>query len=535
VGFIFFKIIKLLASPSPAYVKRLLIHDYLEKSVVIMMLYDPMEHVLVGPLVEECFWGTTSQVEDTKESGWLSWKNLFGDKSLEEEPKSAGWRIAIRRLKHSIKECEEILYQIDEIAEHLDENARVYATFAQEPSDIDGFGAELPQSTLKRSWSSVKRNMGVLGSSYSAASADIRNLVWEPFTRLKTNLNSKIDGYENKLTQLENAIYYWKREIHSTREHYEAKSIEADKEDGVVLSEETKSHHHHHVSPNQEDTMHQTHETDQYNSTTMVQLGPMKFSPKRLNELLGLMQHPVGGIPIDDIKGAIFGTHRYAFSGYDGGEWFLKRIEEIEDPSHAIVFGEFLLQKGLIEAIDTFTQEFQYAKTIYYEWKVWVTEDSDGFCSSFYSTRPLTKTRMAAAHADAAYKYAVAFGERSRLAYEEAAVDFLKDFRLMEIDRITFLKNTFKSFIDLMATLIHTSPEHYQSVLKSIEECNGIQDFSWVLSEYRTGWERPSTFIYISRYHPFSRGKKQKKPSSSLFFNFDDANGPLLFRSTVWC
>jgi len=75
----------------------------------------------------------------------------------------------------------------------------------------------------------------------------------------------------------------------------------------------------------------------------------------------------------------------------------------------------------------------------------------------------------------------------------------------MEMNRTIFLKSIFKSFIDLMSTLIYASPEYYGSVLKTIEECNQIQDFSWILSNYRTGWERPSTFLYISRYHHFAR------------------------------
>ena len=484
-----------------------------------------MESRVSGPLVEECFWGQTDRLEEGNReevvgSGWLTWRGglLKGKLTSEETRTQSGWERAVHRLKRGTIECKELLYSFGEISEQLDRGAHTYKNIAEEQHDTKGFGSEFPQSTLKKSWCHVRDLISGIGQSHSKASIDVRNLVYDPLDRFLRDFEKIIRDHSIHLTELESKLHSWTKEVEASRAEYEFRSAEADKDDiahekrvqrGIESSSGLGSSNQSIIVLDDLKRDGRVNEkTEERKEEFLFELGSLKLSRSMIHELLIRMQHPIGGITIEDLRGTLLGTHHYVFNGREASRWFIKHIPEIKDAQKAAFFGEFLLEKGFLSPLHGSVLEFRLSESVYYEWKLFITENHDGFCSSFHSPLVFGKSRSVAAKADAHYKCAVGLAERARLAHEKGVFEFLREFRSLEMNRIGLIKNVLQVLVNILSKVIHPSERYYENVIKNIDACSELQDFSWIVSDYRTGWQRPSVFLYTSRYHHPAEGKK---------------------------
>jgi hypothetical protein len=481
-----------------------------------------MESKVSGPLVEECFWGQTDRLEEDREAsgGWLTWKGVISKGKLTgEEATQSGWERAMYRLKQGSIECKELLYSFEELSEHLDRCAHAYKSIAEEQHDRKGFGSEFPQSTLKKGWCQMRDLIAEIGKSHLKASIDMKNLVYNPLDRFLEDFEKIIRDHGVHLVELESKLHYWTKEVETSRAEYEFRSSEADRDDiahekrartGIESSSGLDSDQSTVIILNDlssRDSERADDKTEEKRDDFFVELGPLKLSRSRVHELLMQMQHPVNGITIEDLRGTLLGTHHYVINGRDAGTWFLGHVEEVKDDQKAALFGEFLLEKGFLSPLHGSVLEFQLSSSAYYEWKLLVTENHDGFCSSFYSPLVFGKSRSVAAKADAHYKCAVRLAERARLAYEKGVFEFLREFRSLEMNRIALIRNLLQLLANILSKVTHPLEKHHEDRIKIMDICSEQHDFSWIVSDYRTGWQRPSVFVYTSRYHHPAKGR----------------------------
>lgn len=134
--------------------------------------------------------------------------------------------------------------------------------------------------------------------------------------------------------------------------------------------------------------------------------------------------------------------------------------------------------------------------------------------------KKLEGAKQAASSADTAYLESVKALEESRQLWEREMEVLCQKFQELEEQRITFLRNEMWTYSNLNSQNLVQIDEAYESIRKTLEECDVDQDIDLFVHERATGMEKPASIPYINYYNsqtlPGTQGVRSMDPSSII-------------------
>eukprot|EP00731_Ephydatia_muelleri_P016968 Em0010g66a len=113
----------------------------------------------------------------------------------------------------------------------------------------------------------------------------------------------------------------------------------------------------------------------------------------------------------------------------------------------------------------------------------------------------LEGAKLAASSADTNYQETVKALEESRQLWEREMEVLCQKFQELEEQRLTFLRNEMWTYCNLNSQSLIQVDEAYESIRKTLEECNVDQDIDLFVHEHATGTEKPASVLYINYYN----------------------------------
>ena len=138
----------------------------------------------------------------------------------------------------------------------------------------------------------------------------------------------------------------------------------------------------------------------------------------------------------------------------------------------------------------------------------------------------LLRAKTAMENADTNYQSFVKSLEDSRKEWEREMANCCKVFQELEVERISFLRNSMWTYSNLGSSNSVKVDNSYEEVRKSLERCDIDSDIHLFVSAKQTGGERPAEILYENFYTAQSN-QKTGLTSSQQWTNHPMARAPL--------
>ena len=255
-----------------------------------------------------------------------------------------------------------------------------------------------------------------------------------------------------------------------------------------------------------------------------VKLGDNIYAPPQLKSLLSQM---LADVPQTELKVPIIGTYDHVSTGADIVAWLIKS-NTTKIMSEAELFGQDLIQAGLLRLVGQVGNKFLNSSQLHYQWKklayvraglekaeprdqsfapTFVGEYLSGTINSYLNNpypdeTPLQKLERGVKEIDAKYREAVVRYDDARCSLEEAIVEHLTFMERCEADRLSALKQV---FLDFLAPISNGIPAFQASIDKYLlfqETVKPERDLLYLVESYKTGGFSPKVPVYDNYYSP---------------------------------